>query len=115
MLTAHPEINVITGADQAITGALQAVQDASLADKVKLVGYGGGDVAFKGIKSGERFGTVMQAPATEGKLGTEQFIQAIRTGEPAAAGVDVLANLPDGGVVTQDNVDTFLTLAEWPG
>ena len=115
MLTAHPEINVITGADQAITGALQAVQDASLADKVKLVGYGGGDVAFKGIKSGERFGTVMQAPATEGKLGTEQFIQAIRTGVPAAAGVDVLANLPDGGVVTQDNVDKFLTLAEWPG
>ena len=114
MLAAHPEINVITGADQAITGALQAVQDASLADKVKLVGYGGGDVAFKGIKSGERFGTVMQAPATEGKLGTEQFIQAIRTGVPAA-GVDVLANLPDGGVVTQDNVDKFLTLAEWPG
>jgi ABC-type sugar transport system substrate-binding protein len=114
MLTAHPEINVITGADQAITGALQAVQDASLADKVKLVGYGGGKVAFEGIKSGERFGTVMQAPATEGKLGTEQFIQAIRTGVPAA-GVDVLANLPDGGVVTQENVDKFLTLAEWPG
>ena len=114
MLTAHPEINVITGADQAITGALQAVQAANVADKVKLVGYGGGDVAFKGIKSGERFGTVMQAPATEGKLGTEQFIQAIRTGVPAA-GVDVLANLPDGGVVTQDNVDKFLTLAEWPG
>jgi ribose transport system substrate-binding protein len=114
MLTAHPEINVITGADQAITGALQAVQAANVADKVKLVGYGGGDVAFKGIKAGERFGTVMQAPATEGKLGTEQFIQAIRTGVPAA-GVDVLANLPDGGVVTQDNVDKFLTLAEWPG
>ena len=84
MLTAHPDINVITGADQAITGALQAVQAANVADKVKLVGYGGGDVAFKGIKSGERFGTVMQAPATEGKLGTEQFIQAIRTGVPAA-------------------------------
>jgi ribose transport system substrate-binding protein len=114
MLTAHPEINVITGADQAITGALQAVKAANVADKVKLVGYGGGDVAFKGIKAGERFGTVMQAPATEGKLGTEQFIQAIRTGTPAA-GVDVLANLPDGGVVTQANVDKFLTLAEWPG
>ena len=56
----------------------------------------------------------MQAPATEGQLGTEQFIQAIRSGMPAA-GVDVLANLPDGGVVTQANVDTFLPLAEWPG
>ncbi len=41
-------------------------------------------IAFQGIKAGERFGTVMQAPATEGGLGTEQFIQAIRTGVPAA-------------------------------
>ena len=78
MLTAHPEINVITGADQAITGALQAVKAANVADKVKLVGYGGGDVAFKGIKAGERFGTVMQAPATEGKLGH----RAVHPGHP---------------------------------
>ena len=32
-----------------------------------------------------RFGTVMQAPATEGRLGTEQLIEAIRTGTPARA------------------------------
>jgi ribose transport system substrate-binding protein len=114
MLAAHPDITVITGADQAITGAVEAVKAAGVADKVKLVGYGGGAVAFQGIKAGERFGTVMQAPATEGRLGIEQFIKAIRTGTPAA-GVDVLADLPDGGVVTQENVDTFLPLAEWPG
>jgi ribose transport system substrate-binding protein len=114
MLTAHPEINVITGADQAITGALQAVTDAGLKDKVKLVGYGGGAIAFQGIKSGDRYGTVMQAPATEGRQGTEDFIKAIRTGQPQP-GVDVLANLPDGGVVTSENVDQFLPLAEWPG
>ena len=40
---------MITGADQAITGALQAVKAADVADKVELVGYGGGDVAFQGI------------------------------------------------------------------
>jgi ribose transport system substrate-binding protein len=114
MLTAHPEIDGITGADQAITGAVQAVADAGLTDKVKLVGYGGGAIAFQGIKSGERYGTVMQAPATEGRLGTELFIKGIRTGE-AQPGVDVLKDLPDGGVVTQENVDTFLPLAEWPG
>ena len=114
MLVSNPEIDVITGADQAITGALQAVTDAGVADKVKLVGYGGGAIAFQDIKSGKRFGTVMQAPATEGRLGTELFIKALRTGE-AQPGVDVLADLPDGGVVTQENVDTFLPLAEWPG
>jgi ribose transport system substrate-binding protein len=114
MLTAHPDINVIMGADQAITGALQAVTTAGVKGKVLLVGYGGGAIALQGIASGDRFGTVMQAPATEGRVGVTDLIQAIRTGTPVP-GVDVLANLPDGGVVTKDNVQTFLPLAEWPG
>jgi len=114
MLTAHPDINVIMGADQAITGALQAVTSAGVKDKVALVGYGGGAVALQGIASGDRYGTVMQAPATEGRVGVTNLIQAIRTGK-ATDGIDVLANLPDGGVVTKDNVQTFLPLAEWPG
>jgi ribose transport system substrate-binding protein len=114
MLQAHPDMTVITGADQAITGAVQAVADAGLKGKVKLVGYGGGAIAFQGIASGDRYGTVMQAPATEGRVGVQMFIEAIRS-KTAAKGVDVLADLPDGGVVTQDNVQTFLPLAEWPG
>jgi ribose transport system substrate-binding protein len=114
MLVAHPDITVITGADQAITGAVQAVSDAGLKGKVKLVGYGGGAIAFQGIASGDRYGTVMQAPSTEGGKGVQMFVDAIRSGQ-AAPGIDVLANLPDGGVVTKDNVTTFLPLAEWPG
>ena len=115
MLTAHPDLTVITGADQAITGAVTAVQAAELQDQVKLVGYGGGAIAFQGIAAGERYGTTMQAPATEGGLGTQMFIDAIRAGGEVQPGIDVLADLPDGGVVTKDNVDQFLTLAEWPG
>ena len=111
MLIAHPDLNVIMGADQAITGALSA---DGVKGKVLLVGYGGGTVALQGIASGERFGTVMQAPATEGRVGIANLIKAIRTGTPTD-GVDVLADLPDGGVVTKDNVQTFLPLAEWPG
>ena len=42
-----------------------------LKGKVQLVGYGGGAIAFQGIASGERYGTVMQAPATEGRLGVQ--------------------------------------------
>jgi ribose transport system substrate-binding protein len=114
MLQAHPDLTVITGADQAITGAVEAVKAANLADKVALVGYGGGAIAFLGIADGSRYGTVMQAPTTEGRLGVQQLIDAIRSGTPAP-GVDVLANLPDGGVVTKANVQTFLPLAEWPG
>lgn len=114
IIQAHPDITVITGADQAITGAVTAVEAAKLQDKVALVGYGGGTIALQDIKNGKRFGTVMQMPGTEGRLGTEQLIQAIRTGTPAP-GVDPLDSLPDGGVVTSANVDTFLPLAEWPG
>lgn len=114
LLQAHPDISIILGADQAITGAVQAVDAAGLKGKVLLVGYGGGAIALQGIASGERFGTVMQMPATEGRLGTEQLIQAIRTGIPAP-GMDPLEDLPEGGVVTRANVDTFLPLAEWPG
>ena len=112
IVAAHPDVSVIVSADQAITGAVQAVKD--IKDKVRLVGYGGGAVALQGIKSGERFGTVMQMPATEGGLGTKNLIDAIRSGTPVP-GVDPLASLPDGGVVTKANVDTFLPLAEWPG
>ena len=114
MLQAHPDLSVITGADQAITGAVQAVTAANLKDKVALVGYGGGAIAFQGIASGERYGTVMQAPATEGRVGVQQLIAAMRSGTPAP-GLDPLADLPDGGVVTKANVTTFLPLAEWPG
>lgn len=114
MLTAHPEIDVIVGADQSITGALQATQAAGVAENVRLVGYGGGAVALQGIAAGERFATVMQLPATEGRLGVAQLIDAIRTGT-ATPGMDPLADLPNAGVVTQENVDQFLTLAEWPG
>jgi ribose transport system substrate-binding protein len=112
IVAAHPDVSVIVSADQAITGAVQAVKD--IKDKVRLVGYGGGAVALQGIASGERFGTVMQMPATEGGLGTKNLIDAIRSGTPVP-GVDPLATLPDGGVVTKANVQTFLPLAEWPG
>jgi ribose transport system substrate-binding protein len=114
MLTAHSDLDVIAGADQSITGALQAVTAAGLKGKVELVGYGGAAIALQGVASGDRFGTVMQAPASEGRIGVQDLIQAIRTGTPVP-GVDVLASFPDGGVVTKSNVSQFLTLAEWPG
>ena len=57
---------------------------------------------------------VRRIKATEGGLGTKNLIDAIRSGTPVP-GVDPLASLADGGVVTKANVDTFLPLAEWPG
>jgi ribose transport system substrate-binding protein len=108
MLQAHPDLNVIVGADQGATGAQQALNG----QKVTLVGYGGGGVGLKAVASGAWFGTVMQRPATEGKLGMQCAIKAVRAGK-GCGGIDVLASLPNGGVVTKANASKFK--AEWPG
>ena len=114
MLAAHDDLSLIVAADQAITGAVAAVEADGRENKPLLIGYGGGAVALQGIEAGNRYGTVMQMPATEGRIGTEQLVQALRTGE-VFPGFDPLDDLPEGGVVTKANVATFLPLAEWPG
>jgi ribose transport system substrate-binding protein len=108
MLQAHSDLDVIVGADQGATGAEQALNG----QKVTLVGYGGGQVGLGKVASGAWYGTVMQRPATEGRLGMTCLIRAIRTGK-GCGGIDVLAGLPDGGVVTKANASKFK--AEWPG
>ena len=110
---AHPDLSVIVGADQAITGAATAVGPDNRA-RSRSSATAAARSPCRASRVGERYGTVMQMPGTEGRLGTEQLINAIRTGTPAP-GMDPLDSLPDGGVVTKANVDTFLPLAEWPG
>jgi ribose transport system substrate-binding protein len=108
MLQAHPDLNLIVGADQGATGSQQALNG----QKVTLIGYGGGGVGLKAVASGAWYGTVMQRPATEGRLGMQCAIAAVRTGK-SCGGIDVLKTLPNGGVVTQANASKFK--AEWPG
>ncbi len=108
MLQAQPGINLIVGSDQAALGSEQAMAGK----KIVLVGYGGGGVGLKKVASGAWYGTVMQRPATEGRLGVECAVNAVKTGARCGA-IDVLADLPDGGVVTKGNASKFT--AEWPG
>jgi ribose transport system substrate-binding protein len=108
MLQSQPDLDLIVGADQGATGAQQALNGKD----VTLVGYGGGEVGLKAVRSGAWYGTVMQRPATEGKLGMQCVIKAVKTGK-GCGGIDVLANLPQGGVVTKANASKFK--AEWPG
>jgi ribose transport system substrate-binding protein len=108
MLQAHPDLNVIVGADQGATGAQQALNG----QKVTLIGYGGGGVGLKAVASGAWYGTVVQRPATEGTLAMQCAIKAVKTGK-GCGGIDVLKGLPNGGVVTRASVAKFK--AEWPG
>ena len=112
MLTAHPDINVIVGSDQGIEGAVQALDAAKKTGKVLLVGYGGSGAGLNGVKDGSWFGTVMQDPASEGQIGVESLVKAIRD-NTVTGGLDPLSKLPDQGIVTKANVDKFT--AEWPG
>jgi ribose transport system substrate-binding protein len=108
MLQAQPDMNVIVGADQGATGAEQALNG----QKLTLIGYGGGQLGLSKVKSGAWYGTVMQRPATEGKLGMTCLLKALKTGK-GCGGIDVLKGLPDNGIVTQANASKFT--AEWPG
>ena len=108
MLQAQPDLHVIVGADQGATGAQQALRGK----KVTLIGYGGGGVGLKAVGSGAWYGTVVQRPATEGKLGMQCVIKAVKTSK-GCGGIDVLKGLPNGGVVTKANASKFK--AEWPG
>ncbi len=108
MLQAQPDLNVIVGADQGATGAQQALTG----QKVTLIGYGGGGVGLKAVASGAWYGTVMQRPTTEGKLAMQCAVDAVRNGKNCS-GVDVLKDLPNGGVVTKASASKFK--AEWPG
>jgi ribose transport system substrate-binding protein len=108
MLQAQPGLNVIVGADQGATGAQQALNGKT----VTLIGYGGGGVGLKAVSSGAWYGTVVQRPATEGKLAMQCAIKAVKTGK-GCGGIDVLKGLPNGGVVTKANASRYK--AQRPG
>jgi ribose transport system substrate-binding protein len=109
MLAAHPEINLIAGSDQGIEGA---ADDTSLPSSTLLVGYGGSAAGDAGVKSGKWFGTVLQDPATEGRVGVQTLINAIRN-KKNYPGVNPIASEPNGGIIVKSDVKKFT--AEWPG
>ena len=108
MLQAKPNINLIAASDQGIEGATQAVAGK----KITLVGYGGSAAGVQGVLGGTWYGTVAQDPATEGRLGTQQLVKAIRTNTDSPA-LNPLDALPAGGVITKVNAKEFHP--EWPG
>jgi ribose transport system substrate-binding protein len=105
------DINVVTGPDQAMVGVQLALSDASI-DGIKIIGFGGSEVAIEAVKSGAWFGDLFGAPFTEGTLAMEAMIAALRDGT-VTGGVNPLANFPNGGLVTADNVADFTP--QWAG
>jgi ribose transport system substrate-binding protein len=102
-LVAHPNLNVIVGADQDCEGAQSALTSAKNTS-VKLVCYGASATGIAAVKSGAWFADVAQLPATEGTLGMIALIKAMKTGKGSGS---------QNPVVTQANASKFN--GEWPG
>ncbi len=111
MLVAHSNLNVIVGSDQDCEGAQSALTAAGN-HSVKLVCYGASAAGLAGVKSGKWYADVAQAPATEGALGMEMVVAAVKTGKSQGSKNPVAA-LPSNGVLTRGNVAKFT--AQWPG
>lgn len=113
ILTANPDIDLIATSDQGLQGAVGAIE--ALGKPVSdflLVGYGGSKWAQEQVAAGVVFSDVVQAPATEGRLGMEALIDALRNGTNRGD-IDPFADFPNNGVMTKDTASQFT--GEWAG
>ena len=111
MLQANPDINLIAGSDQGIQGAVQALAAVSKTDAL-LVGYGGSAVGVAGVAAGTWYATIAMSPASEGRLGMQALIKALRDGVDSGA-IDPAKDYPNNGIINKNVADQFT--AEWPG
>lgn len=113
ILTANPDIDLIATSDQGLQGAVQAFEAAGKsASDFLLVGYGGSAWVKDQVAAGTVFADVVQAPATEGRLGMEALIDALRNGNNQGD-IDPFADFPNNGVMTKDTASEFT--GEWAG
>jgi ribose transport system substrate-binding protein len=113
ILTANSDIDLIATSDQGLQGAVGAIEAAGKsASDYLLVGYGGSKWGQGKVADGTVFADVMQAPATEGRLGMEALIDALRN-DNHHGDVDPFADFPNDGVMTKDTADQFT--GEWAG
>lgn len=112
ILQAQPEFDVVVGFDQALQGVEIVLADEGALDRVHLIGLGGSDYAITAIDEGRWHSGVMGAPVLEGRLAIEAMHLALTEGT-LTGGIDPLFGLPDNGLITADNVDSFE--AEWVG
>lgn len=115
MLQANPDLNVLmTSSDQASAGAEDALKDAGRTDEVSLLSSGGSCPAVEAVTEGRWYGTVIDLPETEGRIGMEMAIDAVRGKGDGPRGVNPLDTIdrPDPWV-TKDNLGGFK--CQWKG
>ena len=116
MLTAHHDLNVITGSgDQMIRGAEIAVDDAGLQKQVKLVGLGGSAIAVQKVKAGLWFGTVITQPLDQGALTSWILLNHIYNPALPAQGVNPFTYTHRTPLLTKSVLVKTHFVAQWSG
>ncbi len=105
MMTAHPDLAGIFGANEAsAVGAARALEARGQAGKVKLVGFDAAQAQVEALKNGSIQALVVQNPYQMGYLGVKNAVAALK-GETVQKRVDTgvtvvtKANLTDPAVV----------------
>lgn len=118
ILQANPEFDVLlSNADQQVTGALIALEDAGLdIPSMWISGGGASAVAIEGMRAGIWDATTSNFPVTEGYLGAKNVIAALRGGTVTYVN-DINVNNPLGvSVVTNEILEANPDfVAEWAG
>lgn len=97
------EINaVVAQNDNMALGALKAIEDAKMQDKIKVYGLDATDDALAAIKDGRMTATVSQSTLQQGSLAMETCYKIVK-GESVPAEV-----LADYELLTKDKVDDFM-------
>lgn len=105
MIQAHPDITgVIAGNDEMALGAIEALRDAGMLDKVTVLGFDGNDDARDAVKKGEMVATVLQPIAKASELAVVQLDSVIRTG---STGVDTEKQSIDCILITKENAGSL--------
>lgn len=105
-IQAHPDLNVIYAHDDNMAlGAVSALRNANLLDKIRVVGIGGSKEGLDAIKNGEMAGTVFDSPEADTYACIKALILSL---EGAKLPSEIWLPRP---VVSKDNVDQFQ--GEW--
>jgi ribose transport system substrate-binding protein len=108
-LQRNPGLDVIISySSQAISGALKGLQAEGKVpgDDVLVVATGASEAVMTALRAGEVYGTTVNLPATEMRVGIETAVKAAR-GETVPSAIDPLdvAGLPI--VITQENLADY--------
>lgn len=100
VLEANPEVHVVVGSSQAITGAAELVGDSD----ILFIGNGSSRADVEAVRSGAWFATFLIDPVACGKKAVELGLAHAR-GEDVQRAVDEVTLVPNSGKGTRDAIE----------